>query len=56
MIRGEMVVRDESGAIRAHVVSGARVGNSKDHVVDGGGRYGGFNPMREEETEGFREF
>ena len=42
----------------AHVVSGvgARVGNSKYHVVDGGSRYGGFSPIREEETEGFREF
>ena len=50
------MVRDKSEAIRAHVVSGARVVNSKDHVVDGGGRYGGFNAMREEETEGFRGF
>ena len=50
------MVRYESRAIRAHVVSGAHVGNIKKHVVDGGAWDGELSPMREEETEGSREF
>ena len=50
------MVRYEGGAIWAHVVSGTRVGDGKNHVVDSGSWDGGLSPMREEETEGFRKF